>query len=79
LDPDGNCTNGINRIRSTLTNTGGHNVKDLIHWPREKYLNIYIVKNAAGLAGHALMPFQADTISAWDGIVIAGDYFGNAS
>ncbi len=77
IDPNGNCTNGINRVRSTLTTTGGHNVKDLIHWPREKYLNIYIVKNAAGLAGHALMPFQADTISAWDGIVICGDYFGN--
>lgn len=77
LDPNGNCTNGINRVRSTLTTTGGHNVKDLIHWPREKYLNIYIVRNAAGLAGHALMPFQADTISDWDGIVICGDYFGN--
>jgi PKD repeat protein len=77
LDPNGNCTNGINRVRSSLTNTGGHNVKDLIHWPREKYLNIYIVKNAASLAGHALMPFQADTIANWDGIVICGDYFGN--
>lgn len=77
LDPNGNCTNGINRVRSTLTNTGGHNVKELIHWPREKYLNIYIVKNAAGLAGHALMPFQADSIADQDGIVICGDYFGN--
>jgi PKD repeat protein len=77
LDPQGQCTNGINRIRSALTNTGGHNVKELIHWPREKYLNIYIVKNAAGLAGHALMPFQADSIPGWDGIVIGGDYFGN--
>lgn len=77
IDPNGNCTNGINRIRSGLTTTGGHNVKDLIHWPRDKYLNIYIVRNAAGLAGHALMPFQADTIAEWDGIVICGDYFGN--
>lgn len=76
LDPDGNCTNGINRIRSTLTNTGGHNVKDLIHWPRNQYLNIYVVKNAAGLAGHALMPFQADSIPFYDGIVIAGNYVG---
>jgi len=77
LDPDGNCTNGINRVRSMLTNTGGHNVKELIHWPREKYLNIYVVKDAAGLAGHALMPFQADSIPEQDGIVIAGDYVGN--
>ncbi len=77
LDPEGNCTDGINRVRSMLTNTGGHNVKELIHWPREKYLNIYVVKDAAGLAGHALMPFQADSIPDQDGIVIAGDYVGN--
>jgi PKD repeat protein len=77
LDPDGNCTDGINRVRSMLTNTGGHNIKNLIHWPRNKYLNIYVVKDAAGLAGHALMPFQADSIPWYDGIVIAGDYVGN--
>jgi PKD repeat protein len=77
LDPNGNCTNGINRIRSPLTTVGDHQVKSLIHWPRDKYVNIYIVRNAAGLAGHALMPFQADTIPQWDGIVLAGDYMGN--
>ncbi|MCG9911730.1 MAG: T9SS type A sorting domain-containing protein [Flavobacteriales bacterium] len=77
FDPDGNCTNGINRIRSELTTTGGHNVKSLIHWPRNKYLNVYVVRNAAGLAGHALMPFQADSLPGWDGIVIQGSYFGN--
>lgn len=77
LDPEGNCTNGINRIRSEFTVTGTHNVKTLIHWPREKYLNVYVVRNAAGLAGHALMPFQADSLPGWDGIVISGSYFGN--
>lgn len=76
-DPQGNCTNGITRTRSDLTLTGGHAVKGLVHWPRDKYLNIYVVKNAAGLAGHALMPFQADTIPEWDGIVISHDYMGN--
>ena len=77
LDPQGNCTKGINRIRSGLTTTGDHAVKDLIHWPREKYLNIYVTRNAAGLAGHALMPFQADSLPGWDGIVMQGNYFGN--
>jgi len=77
LDPDGNCTSGINRLRSGMTTTGTHNVKSLIHWPRDKYLNIYIVRNAAGLAGHALMPFQADSIPEKDGIVMQGSYFGN--
>lgn len=77
LDPDGNCTSGINRIRSGMTTSGTHNVKTLIHWPRERYLNVYVVRNAAGLAGHALMPFQADSIPEKDGIVIQGSYFGN--
>lgn len=77
IDPNGNCTNGINRIRSPLTTVGDHTVKELIHWPRNKYVNLYIVRNAAGLAGHALMPFQADSIPHLDGIVISGDYMGN--
>lgn len=76
-DPQGNCTNGINRIRSPYSLTGGHEVKSLIHWPANKYLNIYVVRDAAGLAGHALMPFQADSLPDWDGIVIQGNYFGN--
>jgi PKD repeat protein len=76
-DPSGNCHKGINRIASDLTFTGGHSVKNLIHWPREKYLNIYICADAAGLAGHALMPDQADTIPAWDGIVIQHSYVGS--
>ena len=70
-DPDGNCTNGITRTYSPLTNTGGHVVKDLIHWPSDQYLNIYVCNYVgANLAGHCLMPGQADTIPEWDGIVI---------
>lgn len=76
IDPDGNCTSGITRTVSSLTNPGNHQVKDLIHWPPEKYLNIYVCANAAGLAGHALMPAVADTIPDWDGIVIRHDYVG---
>lgn len=77
LDPNGNCTKGINRIQSQLTYTGDHQVKTLIHWDPSKYLNVYVVNNAAGLAGHALVPPAADTIPQWDGIVIAHDYVGS--
>lgn len=77
LDPNGNCTNGINRIASSLTTIGDHSVKTLIHWPPDKYLNIYIVTNAAGLAGHCVWPSDADTIPAWDGIVIGHNYVGS--
>ncbi len=77
LDPNGNCTNGINRIASTLTSIGDHSVKSLIQWPPNKYLNVYIVTNAAGLAGHCVFPSDADTIPAWDGIVIGHNYVGS--
>lgn len=76
IDPDGNCTSGITRTVSPLTYPGDHQVKSLIHWPPEKYLNIYVCFDAAGLAGHALMPAAADTIPEWDGIVIRHDYVG---
>lgn len=76
LDPSGNCTSGINRIASSLTSIGDHSVKSLIQWPTNKYLNIYIVQNAAGLAGHCVWPADADSIPAWDGIVIAHNYVG---
>ncbi len=75
-DPDGNCHSGINRIASTLTNSGDHRVKGLIHWDPSMYLNVYIVSNAAGLAGHAVWPSDADTIPEWDGIVMSHSYVG---
>lgn len=77
IDPDGNCTSGINRIASSLTTTGDHAVKSLIHWPPDKYLNIYVVQNAAGLAGHAVWPADADSIPLWDGIVVSHNYVGS--
>lgn len=77
LDPSGNCTNGINRIASTLTKIGDHSVKNLIHWNPAKYLNVYVVRSIANLAGHCLMPDQADVKPEWDGIVIDHSYLGN--
>lgn len=76
IDPNGNCTSGITRTVSSLTYPGDHQVKSLIQWPPEKYLNIYVCFDAAGLAGHALMPAAADTIPEWDGIVMRHDYVG---
>jgi PKD repeat protein len=76
LDPNGNCTNGITRTVSDLTNIGDHQVKSLIQWPPDQYLNIYVCNQAAGLAGHALLPSAADTIPEWDGIVMQHSYIG---
>jgi PKD repeat protein len=76
LDPEGNCTSGITRTVSSLTSIGDHQVKSLIQWPPDRYLNVYVCAQAAGLAGHALLPAAADTIPQWDGIVMQGSYIG---
>lgn len=76
LDPNGNCTSGITRTVSPLTLIGDHQVKSLIHWPPDKYLNVYVCNQAAGLAGHSLLPAAADTVPEWDGIVMQHSYVG---
>ena len=77
LDPDGNCTNGITRHYSPTSAIGDHTVKSVVHWPREKYLNVYVCKSAtSGMAGHSLMPPVADTLPDWDGIVMSHTYVG---
>lgn len=45
LDPNGNCTQGVTRTYSTLTTCSMNNdeVKSLIYWPSNKYLNIWLV------------------------------------
>lgn len=76
LDPDGNCTSGITRTVSDLGSVGDHAVKSLIHWPPNKYLNVYVCAQGAGLAGHSMMPAAADTVPEWDGIVMQHSYLG---
>lgn len=75
-DPNGVCSNGITRHYSTTTIAGNHDVKSVVHWPPNQYLNIYVCQDAAGLAGHSLMPIVADTLPNWDGIVMRHDYVG---
>lgn len=43
-DPQGNCTNGIDRIYTYATRIGNNDSK-LNPWPREKYLNIWVCKS----------------------------------
>ncbi|HRH33503.1 MAG TPA: M43 family zinc metalloprotease [Catalimonadaceae bacterium] len=46
IDPDGNCTNGIIRHVTPKTNWDANNLADFtFSWPRNKYLNIYVVKS----------------------------------
>jgi len=80
-DPNGNCTTGIEHIYSYTTNSGGENCK-FDQWPRDKYLNIWVVKNiGSGLysaAGYANLPSAvAGVYSVWDGVVMDNSYVGS--
>lgn len=72
VNPDGNCTNGINRVQTNLTNNAGENVKRLVQWDPDSYLNIWSVANisrggAGQVSAYANFPWMdKDT----DGIVV---------
>ncbi|HRH39120.1 MAG TPA: M43 family zinc metalloprotease, partial [Flavobacteriales bacterium] len=76
-DPNGNCTNGITRTVSTLTNDGTQTMKDLIQWPRNKYLNVWVAASADGAAGYTLTPGSVSFNSSADGIVVEHTYLGS--
>lgn len=77
-DPNGNCTNGIVRIKSSLTNHQTYQralLKELSFWDNTRYLNIYVVKNINGnVAGYSSFPGGP---SSEDGVVVRHNYFGN--
>lgn len=76
-DPSGNCTNGIDRIATPETYIGDNGSK-LNQWPRDKYLNVWIVNSiSSGVAGYAYRPSSAASFPAIDGIMILHDYVGS--
>jgi hypothetical protein len=80
-DPNGNCTNGIDRIYSYKTNLANDDSK-LNQWPRDKYLNIWVIKTMEnpGTAGYAYKPASAaGFLTPYDGIIIRYDYIGSLS
>jgi len=78
-DPNGNCHPGINRIVSELTYVGDSDMKSLIQWPRNKYLNVWVCEYAAGAAGYALYPgsVNGNQNADMDGIVLQHTYCGS--
>jgi PKD repeat protein len=76
LNPNGACTNGIDRIYSSETNVGDDGSK-LNYWNRARYLNVWVVKSISnGAAGYAYLPGTAPTASV-DGIIILSNYVGS--
>jgi len=80
IDPNGNCTNGIDRITSDQAFVGDDYSK-LNTWPRDKYVNVWLVKSMAnGAAGYAYYPVDVATIystPAMDGVIILSNYIGS--
>ena len=83
LDPNGNCTNGVTRTYSTETLTGDQpQLGQLIQWPRNKYLNVYIVADIGGsasggiIAGYTYRPPFLHNNPIYDGIVINDSFLG---
>jgi PKD repeat protein len=85
-DPDGDCHPGINRIVSDLTNDGYNDaMKELIYWPRNQYLNIWVCKTIGGSTGGGttlgFTNLPGDVSPNWlawtDGIVVKSDCGGS--
>ncbi len=72
-DPNGLCTNGIDRIASPETYNGDDGSK-LNKWPSNKYLNIWTAANLNnGAAGYSYFPGAGGSN---DGVMILHTYFG---
>ncbi len=87
IDPNGNCTDGVNRVYNSGHINAYNNPKSipLARWPNDMYLNIWVVSsiNSAGAPGTVLGFAQFPSTSAGtsfnstDGIVVRSDYVGS--
>lgn len=81
IDPDGNCTDGIERVVSQLTYNASEETKMAVPaWPRNKYLNVWTVASIeSGAAGYSYYPSSVS--GSWgeavDGILLLSSYVGS--
>jgi len=81
-DPQGNCTDGVVRVWSSLTYNANDDLKSLSYWNSNRYYNIWVVDNieneSGGLGfvvGYAQFPDWGSALT--DGVVIRSDYVGS--
>lgn len=76
--PDGSPTTGIERFETPLTESGGTPESYLNPWPRNRYLNIWVVRSlvTTNMAAISHLPAQADTEPCTDGVMIYHSYVG---
>jgi PKD repeat protein len=81
IDPNGNCTDGIVRIYSSLTNNADDPVKALSIWPRANYFNVWVVKSIASTPPYITLGYATPpppfSSAATDGVVVRADYVGS--
>lgn len=73
-DPNGNCTNGIVRVQTSLTNRATNEIKKLSTWDTRRYLNIWVAKqvfsNGRQVGGFAQLPFGFGSSATTDGLLV---------
>jgi predicted Zn-dependent protease len=84
-DPQGKCTDGINRIQSELTYDATDKVKALAQWNPQRYLNIWVVSNIENfssgtgfIAGYSTFPWMASIQPNLDGILVDYHFVGRS-
>jgi hypothetical protein len=77
--PDGSPTTGIERIETPLTIDAGAPSTYLNAWPRNRYLNIWVVQSLAtpGISYISYLPEQADNEPCTDGVMMYHNYLGS--
>jgi hypothetical protein len=78
-DPEGNCTNGIDRIHNYKTN-GANDQSKLNPWNRSVYYNIWVINDLVGdqnVLAYAYKPATAQNLFFYDGVIVKSNCVGN--
>jgi hypothetical protein len=85
-DPNGNCTNGIDRIFTAKTNDGDNDSK-LNQWPNQYYLNVWVanaIRGDQGVGGTLAFALKPASVAGaggaffFDGIIMKHKWLGNS-
>jgi len=82
IDPNGNCTDGIVRVKTPLTYNADDAIKAVSRWPNNKYFNVWVVETISGatlpsvILGRSQFPGGSN---ATDGVLLKYSVCGNTS
>ncbi len=82
IDPSGNCTDGIVRVKTPLTLNADNDAKAVSRWPNNKYFNVWVVETISGapagsvILGRSQFPGGADNT---DGVLLKYSVCGNTT